>query len=154
MHKLLCSIPALITFALVVAWLGCDEYNIVEPRFYTEDDVVTFAACEHDPFAEPAGAIVEPTTIVQAKTIPAIFAVGGCWFDRSAGVLAVAIALPVAGQAKVSILNSAGGVEAVLFEGPHEAGFDAYPWVASEDGVYAISLQVDKGTAVLWFEVD
>lgn len=133
---------------------GCDDYNIVEPRFYSEDEVVEFGDCARDPFVEPAGAAFDSITIVLPKLIPDRYAVDGCWYNRAEGMLAVFVALPVAGSFKVSILNSGGGVEAVLFDGLDQAGVYVFPWVAKEDGIYAISTQAEHTTVVAWFEVN
>ncbi len=126
-----------------MVWLGCDKYNVVEPRFYSEDDVVTFTDCDIDQYA-----------VSGSQVVPDRFAVGGCWYDRAEGMLAVFVALPTAGLIRVSILNSGGGVEAVLFDKPHEAGYPVFPWVAKGEGIYAISLETEYTSLILWFEVD
>lgn len=131
---------------------ACDDYNIVEPRFYDEDDLVEFAECEGDPFAEPI-ANTGSIGVVQKNVVPAGYTVDACWFNRADGILAVFIALPAAGSFTVSLLNSGGGVEAVIYEGVIEAGSLVVPWVVEEDGVYALSLQVDQWSVVVWFEV-
>ncbi|MCK4461146.1 MAG: hypothetical protein KAW46_05045 [candidate division Zixibacteria bacterium] len=153
MSKLITQVSPIAVTLLAIACLSCDDYNIVEPRFYSEDEIVEFADCARDPFVEPTGAAFDSITIVLPKLIPALYAVDGCWYNRAEGVLAVFVALPEAGPTKVSILNSGGGVEAVLFDGSEQAGYLVFPWVAKKDGVYAISLQA-RFSVVLWFEVD
>jgi len=155
MAKLIAQIFPITVALLAVACLSCDDYNIVEPRFYDEDDLTEFGDCEGDPFVEPEGGANNSGGVVQPKTIiPTMFAVDACWHDRANGVLAVGFAMPVAGQYKLLLLNSGGGVEKVVAVGTEQAGHVVVPCVIENDGVHALSLQVEHVSVVVWFEVD
>ncbi|MDH3890460.1 MAG: hypothetical protein OEV49_05200 [candidate division Zixibacteria bacterium] len=145
-------LKAILLFAITC--LSCDDYNIVEPRFYDKDDIVEFANCDKDPLADPVDGTEDAIGVLYKNGVPAGFAVGGCWIDRAEGVLAVFAGLPLAGSYKVSILNSGGELETILFDGAAEAGAISAQWLAKEAGVYGISLETDRWGGVLWFEVD
>ena len=154
MSKLTGVIFLVVASLFVIACMSCDDYNIVEPRFYDEDDLVEFADCGRDPFVvEPIDGAGDTIGIVQPKLIPANYDLGACWYTRAEGRLAVAFALPQMSSLKLSVLNSGSGIEAVLFEGVETAGYYVVPWVVEEDGVYAISAQTEGWTEVIWFEV-
>lgn len=119
---------------------ACDDYNIVEPRFYSEDDVVEFGECGVDLY-ELTG-----------------FSVDACWWSEGSDrMLFIAIAVVDSGPAKLTILNSAGAVDTVLYERPTLPGVmflsGGIPWGDREDGVYGLSLQTERNTVVHWFEV-
>ncbi|MDH3890458.1 MAG: hypothetical protein OEV49_05190 [candidate division Zixibacteria bacterium] len=132
---------------------SCDDYNIVEPRFYSEDDVYDIADCGYDPFAELAANLDSAGNSVRPKRIPSNYAAYACWFDRTEGILAVGIALPVGTDYTVSLLDSGGGVKAIIHEGTEPAGEYVFPCVVDDTGIYALSLQADRATVVVWFEV-
>lgn len=156
MSKLIaCVLPFAISL-LAIVFVGCDDYNIVEPRFYMEDDLVEIRDCGGDPFVEPEEGIDDDGNrifVVQPKLIPTMFSVDACWHKRDEGIMAVFFALPIASSVTMSILNSGGGVEEVLFDGSEQAGYYVVPWVVEKDGVYALSLQTERWIMAVWFEV-
>ena len=119
----------------------CDDYNIVEPRFYSGDDVVELGDCGAD------------------LTDFSVFSVNACWLTgRPERSLAFAWRTMDSGPLKVTILNSAGVVETVVADGqsiPSAIVLSGdIPWGDREDGVYGISMQSKHRTVVVWFEVN
>ena len=136
MFRLQTVISAIVTISLVMACAGCDKYNIVEPRFYSEDDVVEFGECGWDPYPKFAGAsdkLLIVSTSLEASTD---YSVDGCWYNRE---LYVTWVTPEPGQITLTILNSVGGVEIVMYDGYTEAAVHqmvwGIPWEDRDDGV-------------------
>ena len=156
MAKLIAQIFPITVALLAVACLSCDDYNIVEPRFYSEDDVVEFGECEwHTSVVRSqevtGGALVDSGWPVIP---PAVFGASACWDSRDEQTLMVYVTMPMMGSLKVSILNSGGGLESVPFNDVVTAGLHRCSWVAGDKGVYAISVQTSYAGDVVWFEVN
>lgn len=153
MPKLItCVLPFAISL-FAITFLSCDDYNIVEPRFFDEDSLVVFAVCDGDPYAEPEEVANRLSNMSTKLVVPDRYEVDACWFNPTEGILAVIIGMPVAGSYTVSLLNSGGGVEKVIHEGEDEAGYMVFPCTVDEDGVHALSLRTKHGSVVVWFEV-
>lgn len=153
MSKLTTHVLPIVILIFAIACLSCDDYNIVEPRFYDEDSLVVFAECGYDPFGEPEEVANSLSSMNTKWVVPSGFAISGCWIDRAEGVLAVFISLPIASSFTVSLLNSGGGLETVVYGGSAQAGLVGFPCSVDDDGVYALSLQTKHATVVVWFEV-
>ena len=153
MSRQITFIFPLVIAIFAIACLSCDDYNIVEPRFFDEDSLVVFGDCETDPYVDPDSVAINLTVVVAKQEVPDRYGVDACWFDRAEGVLAVFIAMPTSGSYTISLLNSGGGVETVIHEGDAEAGYLVFPCTVDEDGVYALMLKTEPITVVVWFEV-
>lgn len=131
----------------------CDDYNIVEPRFYNADDLVELVECDWDRYTESIGAADNLSIVSTPKEVSTAATVDGCWYNRYGHRLVVTFQVPVSNQVKISILNSSGGVKWILFDRKSLGGWVSVPWVDEDDGVYAISMQTELETVVVWFEV-
>ena len=145
------------TIALVACGvLSCDNYNIVEPRFYSEGDIVDIPVCEGVDGETPSlcpggnGAVCE---------IPPGFSLGLCWLDKAGRALFVYYELPIAGHVQLCLLGSGGYVVQTLVDSTLEAG--SYQGILvfedDEDGVYALRMlrmNVSGFEGTIWFEVE
>ncbi|MDH3890459.1 MAG: hypothetical protein OEV49_05195 [candidate division Zixibacteria bacterium] len=153
-------LPGLLLLGLLAALMminSCDEYNIVEPRFYSEDDIVEFGICERriDTLSSPTQYVTTHASVDSGgpPDLPVGFGASLCWDSRDEQLLLIYVFMPAMGALEVSILNSGGGVESVQWAGPRSAGIHLITWLAEEDGVYAISAHSRHATEVVWFEV-
>lgn len=133
---------------------ACDDYNIVEPRFYDDGDIFEFGICERDFDTTSVRSQAVTTTALVDSGGPIGFGTEVCWDRNTEKLLRIFVVMPMSGALTVSILNSGGGVESVVWDGRTYAGVYLYSWVADSDGVYAISLQTFRATIVVWFEVN
>lgn len=153
MSKLITQVSPIAVTLLAIACLSCDDYNIVEPRFYSEDEIVEFGVCEWVTIAERSDSMAS-TALGVSGGEPAVFAAGACWESSAERLLLVHVSMPMMGSLKVSILNSGGGLESVPFNDVVTAGLHRCSWVAGDKGVYAISVQTSYAGDVVWFEVN
>lgn len=153
MSRLFAMTLAIAVLSISIASMSCDDYNIVEPRFYSEDDLVELVECDWDPHTESIGAVDDLSIVVTPKEVSTTATVDGCWYNRYGHRLVVTFQVPVSSQVKISILNSSGGVKWILFDRKTLGGWVSVPWVDEDDGVYAISMQTERETEVVWFEV-
>ncbi len=136
------SIDLLIAVTVAIfCFAGCDSYNIVEPRFYSQKDIIDVPACD-----EYEGSWRE----------------GICWKDKSQEQLGILFSFkeePT--HVRLSILGSAGNVARTLVDELCSAGNHMVNWDGKDDegkkiddGVYGVSLQAGNTKWVIWFKVD
>jgi hypothetical protein len=140
---LLCSMACL-------AQMGCDDYNIVEPRFYGKDDVQKLPICEPED--------IEPET-APAKVIPVSFGGGICWLESPeiGDAIVVQFNLPMSTEVDIGLFNSAGLLVKQIAHGALEAGTHTAKIgnaASLKSGVYAISMTAGDFSDVIWFEID
>ncbi len=150
---------ALFAIALVAIHLvGCDEYNVVEPRFFSSNDIVDVPECPQsdglDNLLHGNNRRDYPWGKPCSVELPTNYSVRLCWWDKLGRELAVSYGLPCAGDATIRILDNGGDVVATLLNREMAAGAWAEPWVAEEEGTYAVSLSSGGFRSVTWFEVD
>ncbi len=147
----------LLTIAIIMTaalYWGCDDYNIVEPRFYNSDDVVSI------PVREDAGilcAMVADSggfSPLYDHRLPDMFAVSCSWCDQMGTAAVVVVRLPMGGDVRLLALNSGGGTSETLVEKRCGAGSYLVLWTPERDGVYGFSVQNWDYHKTIWFEVE
>ena len=147
---------AVTTIALVACGvLSCDNYNIVEPRFYSEGDIVDIPICEgvdgETSSLRPGGDGPEP-----GFEVPASFSLDLCWLDKAGKVLFLCYDLPVASRVRLYLLGSGGYVVQALVDSTLAAGSyqETLVFEDDEDGVYALRMNAGAFEVTIWFEVE
>ena len=122
--------------------ISCDKYNIVEPRFYSEGDIVDIPICGDGP--EPG------------FELPTCFSLNLCWLDKAGKVLFVYYDLPVASHVQLYLLGSGGYVVQTLVDSTLAAGSyqETLVFEDDEDGVYALRMNAGDFEATIWFEIE
>lgn len=155
MSKLFAMTLAVVVLSISIASISCDDYNIVEPRFYSEKDVVELGDCSWGTYSNSVGATDKMSIVSTPLDASFDYSVHGCWHN---GQLYVRFVTPESGRIKVTIQNSAGGVVLVVHEGHVGAAVHqmvwGIPWEDKDAGVYGLSLQTWDETVVVWFEVN
>ena len=129
---------------------SCDDYNIVEPRFYEGDDVASLPNCEVTEIDE------SPLLL---GIVPHTFAAGACWVETPeiGKVIIVRFDLPIQAEVNIGLFNSAGILVTAIAKGTYEGGTH-YDYIENADtlerGVYAISFSANDFKDAIWFEID
>jgi len=147
MFKFLNLFLIFVTLASLVIITACDDHNVVEPRFYDEDDILEFDDC---PEAPPKA----------TAEIPDAYALGVCWVSRGEGILGIYLALPVAGDYSISIVSGSGELLDSITEFA-EAGYKTILWMGTDkdgdkvdDGVYSLVVIAGSLKETIWFEIE
>lgn len=143
-------------FFLLLLNFACDDSNIVDPRFYSDDQVVelTDLNSEGDNFS--------CDSIHTGHSLPTEYSVGAIWFDKARKQLQVELYLPVSSDTRLAIVGSAGEVVKIFLNGPTGAGFWRFDWCCVDEdgksvssGIYGVSVRagdpVFKKTR--WFKI-
>ena len=144
MRMLARAVRIAVVIAAVVCLTTCDSYNIVEPRFYSDSDIVEISTCPADKSDPPDP--IDPTE----------FSADVCWTDKTDRDMRIDVQLPRESDLKVTIVGSAGNAVATVADGSFSAGLIRITYDASplEDGVYAVSAVAGDWQDAIWFEIE
>ena len=144
MRMLDVAIRIAVVIAAIVCLINCDGYNIVEPRFYSDSDIVDIPIC-------PAEKSDPPDPIYPTELSSSI-----CWTDETNRVMRIDLQLPRDSYVTVTIVGSAGNTVATLVDGNSFVGLHRITYDASslEDGVYAVSAVAGDWQDAVWFEIE
>jgi hypothetical protein len=145
---------AVIIAAIVVCCVfSCDKYNVVEPRFYSEDDIVNIPVCEG--IGGKALSLCPEDNVI-IHEIPPDFYLSMCWLNKAERTLFVYCGLPTASYIEIHLLGSSGYVVQTLIDSSLEAGmvYDTLSLKSYEDGVYAIRMNACGYEGTVWFEIE
>lgn len=152
MSKLIAVVFPIAISLFAIVCLSCDDYNIVEPRFYDTDEIIEIPDCYRSVDTTGGGDTTAVDTV--PHLLPATYWVEACWIQRDAGDLYVGWSIPRSSHVKAYIIRNNGEVEVVLENGFSWPGYHGRLWSAEENGVYGISLQAGKHRETIWFEVE
>jgi hypothetical protein len=142
--KTLTGFARIVAVIVVVGCLmTCDSYNIVEPRFYSDSDIVELSVCPPDKSDPP-----DPIR-------PAAYAASVCWLDEDNKKMRVTLHMPESNDYLISLVGSAGNTLRTLNGsgvGVIDVVFDASGVL--EDGVYGVSVIVGDWQDATWFEIE
>lgn len=157
MSKLTAAVLPLAITLFAIAWFACNDYNVVEPRFYSTDDLAELAPTESSGWicqmvADSGGGLVVRRP---AKLIPEMFQIQVGWCDNTSRSLAIACSIPVGGHTSLLLLNSGGGIDKTLVRVDIQAGYFYLVWVPEQEGVFGLVLLTDEYRfGPVWIEVD
>jgi len=134
---------------------GCDEFNVVEPRFYVADDVLKIPDCFHDGFSHPP---LDSLNIVHKIEPPRSFELAACQCHENKDVLIVRFGNATSSHITIYLLDGGGNASKTLFDGFREMGVyfmaaDMHDKSPGPYGIYAL-MRGDYGEygLVYWFE--
>lgn len=155
MSRQLTLIIFVIISIFAIACLSCDDYNIVEPRFYDADDVVEIPMME---FADVWCAMVADSggfATIRGNLIPESIKVEYSWCDQEGMVVVVVVTLPIYADVRLIALNSGGGISKTLVERRCQVGRFFVEWTPAHNGIYGLVLSVDEyRIGPIWVEVE
>lgn len=152
MSRLFTLAIAAVVLSISIASMSCDDYNIVEPRFYDEDDVRAIPD-EHGPGGWCP--LFPDTTGIQPKNlIPNLYYHRVAWHDRAARTLLVEYGVPKSGNVELTLINSGGGLIARLASGQHDVGNYVLGYVIDEAGIYGVSMEAGFYARTNWYRVE
>ena len=149
-------IPILIFFALVCSiFLGCEEFNIVEPRLYVAEDVEKIPDCYRNGFAHPP---LDSLDIVARVEPPKGYKLAACRCDENKDLLIVRFGNATSSHITIYLLDGGGNASRTLFDGVRDIGYyfmaaDMRDKSPGPYGVYALIRRNDREFGlVYWFE--
>lgn len=125
-------------FLIIIFFLFyCDNYNIVEPRYFNNNDLIEFP-------------IVEPNIPNEMPKETDIFPY---WSSDNNDILYIIFELPKDGLVKLDILNHNGSIFKKLMDARKPSGIYKVTYINKLDkDIYGISIKIDSWYKVLWFK--
>jgi hypothetical protein len=150
----------MISISLFVLW-SCDDTNLVEPQFGSDDDVVDIPNCNFEYGAPPVlieengneyiyAAIAD--SVHADSVLPGQYSFDVCWHDLNPRHLVILFQNAHSDEVYLAVINKKGEVE-FSSEGYRSAGDYIFGWTAEEAGVYAVSIRAGEFSDIIWFEV-
>jgi hypothetical protein len=142
--------------ALILVVSACDNYNIVEPRFYSDDQLENLV----DLNESNADSLCDSTWL--GHGLPTAFSLGVGWLNKSEHHLIVTLALPITSEARVAVLGSSGNVVKMLFDSTG-IGQWAFNWCCRDEngnevpkGIYGVTMfTIYKSLQrTVWFKIE
>ena len=139
----------LFIFLMLSFSVMCDNYNIVEPRYFSNEDLVEF------PVGNPNNSNDNNEGEIGVGQTPTDYELTPFWNSASKDTLFIQFTNPKDSYAKLLILKWNGSVFETLMDRNITAGTFRYDYNAKkfEKRIYGISLQLDSWLKVLWFEI-
>jgi hypothetical protein len=145
---------------LMLLGSACDTYNIVEPRFYSDDQIENLV----DLNESNADSLCDSTRRPH-HGLPMAFSLGVGWLNKSEHQLIVTLAVPVTSKARVAVLGSAGNVVKMLFDSTGIGQWTFY-WCCHDGngndvakGVYGVTVFTEYESyrpyrRTVWFKIE
>jgi len=145
-------VTLLITVVFVIIIVGCNDTNIVDPRFFSEGDVLDANDLPIWDGGDGSGG--------GNSRVPTEFSMNLYWEDNSQQRLLIAYSLPETGLVEIFVLGNAGNVIMTLISGSYPAGQHTTLWDLVDDkkqrienNVHGVSIKANDFGRVVWFKI-
>ena len=143
-------IHLLIAVAIALFCLAsCDDYNIVEPRFFSEKDITDVPICEEENGGGNEGGIVEA------------YYMSICWEDQSKKRLTISYSIARDTQVQICIYGRGLDIIKALVNAHQTAGRHSVYWDLRDNkgkkvdgGLYMVRICTDGYAESKYFEID